>query len=100
MMDHLQSLEYHKIDPIVELPVRVKTNRIGVTRSEPQPWTFADLSQTIQNYALQRLLYGQCRWLHHVSALMTHDHQQTRSANLNFDRWQQTKGHKTQNTTK
>jgi hypothetical protein len=37
MMDHLQSLEYHKIDPIVELPVRVKTNRMSVTRSEPQP---------------------------------------------------------------
>ena len=34
VMDHLQSLEYHKIDPIVELPVRVKANRMSVTRSE------------------------------------------------------------------
>lgn len=34
MMDHLQSLEYRKIDPIVELPVRVKANRMSVTRSE------------------------------------------------------------------
>ena len=24
VMDHLQSLEYHKIDPMVELPVRIK----------------------------------------------------------------------------
>ena len=34
MINHLQSLEYHKIDPIIELPARVKANRMSVTRFE------------------------------------------------------------------
>jgi hypothetical protein len=34
MMDHPQSLEYHTINRIVELPVRVKASRMSVTLSE------------------------------------------------------------------
>ena len=34
MINHLQSLEYHKIDPIIELPARVKANRMSVTGFE------------------------------------------------------------------